>query len=159
MKAGRMSFIVASIISFTIGCADNEQMMKWRKDVAPILRRMPILAACTNLLWHGEVITKNSFLSPPGPSTYRVCCFIPGASQIISSLQHMSFPVNLSRGDDVFLDDEKEMLKSEYGIDLSTEQFGLRNEQLNRELLQFPYWGECVYFKVKDVLCIIFYGE
>ncbi|MGN0845713.1 MAG: hypothetical protein ACI4QT_10920 [Kiritimatiellia bacterium] len=60
--------------------------------------------------------------------------------------------------DVLFQPTEKAMLKSEFGINLDIE-VGMMNERLNRELLQSPYWGQCIFFRKKDVLCIILYGE
>ena len=59
---------------------------------------------------------------------------------------------------DTFQPAEKTMLKSEFGIDFRVEKSSA-SEQLNRNLLQSPYWGQCIFFKTKDVLCIILYGE
>ena len=72
---------IACCILVHAGCGNKEQSLNWRRDVSPIIKRIPVLSCCTNMLWHGEIITKNSFMSPPGPSAYRVCCFIPDASR------------------------------------------------------------------------------
>jgi len=130
----------------------------WRRDTTPIQKRIAMLAHCTNMLWHGEIITKSSFLSPPGPNTYRVCCFIPGASQFIHDLPAVeSSQAAVIDGID-FLLAEKAMLKSEYKIDPDVDK-GMLNEQLTRKLLQPPYWGQSMYFKASDVMCIVLFGE
>ena len=85
MKLEAISFIACSIALLS-GCEDKDQSLKWRNDTAPIVKRIPVLATCTNMLWHGEIITKNSFMSVPGPSAYRVCCFIPDASRVLPLL-------------------------------------------------------------------------
>lgn len=158
MELRTIDIIIASSFLILVGCEDNEQPLNWRRDVAPIVKRVPVLSACTNMLWHGEIITKNSFMSPPGPSTYRVCCFIPNASQVLPPLNNKELSKNTSDEDDTFQPEEKVKLKSEFGVDLSMET-GMVNERLNRQLLQPPYWGQCIFFKQKDILCIILYGE
>lgn len=141
-----------------VGCKDVEHPLIWRSDVAPIVKRIPVLSSCTNMLWHGEVITKNTFMSTPGPSAYRVCCFIPCASTIIPSLQNTTPSADEILDEDTFYDAEKAVLNSRYGIVLGEEK-AILNEVLNRELLHSPYWGYAIFFKQRDVLCIIFFGE
>ncbi len=137
-------------------CEEIKPSITWRRDIAPIQKRIPVLSSCTNMLWHGEIITKDSFMSPAGPSSYRVCCFVPSASRYISSLPSGGNSVaSDATASNLPLESfEKAMLKSEYGIDLATDIW-LINEKLNNELLQSPYWGQCVFFVSKDVLCII----
>ena len=158
MKLGTICFVIAYSIVFLAGCEDKEQSLKWRSDVSPIVKRIPSLATCTNMLWHGELITKNSFMSTPGPSAYRVCCFIPDASRVLPSLLDMGPSTDTSPDDAAFQPAELAMLESKYGIDPRIEM-GMVNEKVNRKLLQHPYWGQCIFFKAKDILCIIFYGE
>lgn len=145
------------LLSMVMGCDENPSIT-WRRDTEPITKRIPVLASCTNMLWHGEIITKDSFMSPAGPSAYRVCCFIPNASQLIHGLPTVeSSQAAVIDGID-FLPAEKAMLKSEYKIDPDVDK-GMLNEQLTRKLLQPPYWGQSMYFKASDVLCIVLFGE
>ena len=157
MKLEAIGFIACSIALLS-GCEDKDQSLKWRNDTAPIVKRIPVLATCTNMLWHGEIITKNSFMSVPGPSAYRVCCFIPDASRVLPLLFDEELSTDTLCESDTFQPAEKTMLKSEFGIDFRVEKSSA-SEQLNRNLLQSPYWGQCIFFKTKDVLCIILYGE
>ena len=50
------------------------------------------------------------------------------------------------------------MLKSEYGIDVDLDT-KLLCKQLDNEIIQLPYWGQCIFFSEKDVLFVILYGE
>ncbi len=165
LEGGRMGIItttgrlIACSVLFFSGCKGKEQRIKWRRDIAPITKRVPALASCTNMLWHGEIITQNSFLSPPGPSSYRVCCFIPDASKVLPSLPKTNDTSNASSHESItFQPTEKDMLKSEYHVNIHAD-VGVISEQLNRALLQSPYWGECVYFTTGDVLCIVLFGK
>ena len=158
MKSRILSLIVVSGTLVIFGCKDSAQSLNWRRDVSPIIKRVPVLSCCTNMLWHGEIITKNSFMSPPGPSAYRICCFIPNASRVLPSLLDKELSTDTSCEGDTFQSAEKAMLKSEFGIDLGIE-VGMMNERLNHELLQSPYWGQCIFFRTKDVLCVILCGE
>jgi hypothetical protein len=110
------------------------------------------------MLWHGEIITKDSFMSPAGPSAYRVCCFVPSASRYISSLPSGSAASDVTEDNLPLEPVEKAMLKSEYGIDLAVDTWTI-NANIGHELLHSPYWGQCVFFVSKDVLCIVLYGE
>lgn len=158
MKLVTISFGIACSIAFLAGCDDKDKSPKWRSDTAPIVKRIPVLSTCTNMLWHGEINTKNSFMSVPGPSAYRVCCFIPNASRVLPLLLDKELSTDTSCENDTFQPAEKAMLKSEFGIDFRVETSRV-SEQLNRQLLQPPYWGQCIFFKQKDILCIILYGE
>ena len=144
------------LLSMAMGCEESRQSTTWRRDLAPIQKRIPVLSSCTNMLWHGEIITKDSFVSPASPSAYRVCCFVPNASQFISSLPCGKASSDTSQNSIPLEPGEKVMLKSEYGIDLAIDAW-LINEELNHELLRSPYWGQCAFFSSKDVLCIILY--
>ena len=53
---------------------------------------------------------------------------------------------------------ETAMLKSEYGIDVDLDT-KLLCKQLDNEIIQLPYWGQCIFFSEKDVLFVILYGE
>ena len=48
------------LLSITVGCEECNPSIIWRRDVAPIQKRIPALLSCTNMLWHGEIITKDS---------------------------------------------------------------------------------------------------
>lgn len=158
MKSIILILIILSSNFVIVGCKDGVQSVNWRRDVSPIVKRVPVLSCCTNMLWHGEIITKSSFMSPPGPSAYRVCCFIPSASRVLPSLLDIESSTDVLYENDELQSAEKGMLKSEFGIDLSMEP-GIVNEHLNRKLVQPPYWGRCIFFKTKDILCIILFCE
>ena len=139
-------------------CGYKEMPLTWCEDFTPITKRIPALSSCTNMLWHGEIITKNSLLSVPGPSAYRVCCFIPNASKSILDLSAVEYSQEVIHDGIDFLPAEKAMLKSEFKIDPDSDA-GIFNEQLTHKLLQSPYWGQSIYFKTNDVLCIVLFGE
>lgn len=145
-------------ISFSVKRGCDNLGITWRRDVAPIQKRIAVLASCTNMLWHGEIITKSSFLNPPLPNTYRICCFIPNASQLIHDLPVIESSHEFVVDGIDFLPAEKVMLKSEYKIDSDVDK-GVINEQLTHKLLQSPYRGQSIYFKTSDVLCIVLFGE
>ena len=157
MKRVIIGVVVVTCIFFE-GCKESTQSVNWRSDTGPIVRRIPALSTCTNMLWHGEIISNDSFFSIPGPSAYRICCFIPNASQILPILVGMKFSDNKSLDENTFQPVEKAMLKSKYDIDLCNETY-IISKQLNRELLQPQYWGDGMFFKAKDFLWIILYGE
>ena len=144
--------------SFSAKLGSDNLGITWRRDVAPIQKRIAVLASCTNMLWHGEIITKSSFLNPPLPNTYRICCFIPNASQLIHDLPVIESSHEFVVDGIDFLPAEKVMLKSEYKIDSDVDK-GVINEQLTHKLLQSPYRGQSIYFKTSDVLCIVLFGE
>lgn len=146
------------LLSVTVGCEESKPSITWRRDVEPIQKRIPVLSSCTNMLWHGEIITRNSFMSPAGPSAYRVCCFVPRASRYIASLPSGGAASDAAENNLPLEPVEKAMLKSEYGIDLAVDTW-IINANISHELLSSPCWGQCVFFVSKDVLCIILYGE
>ena len=155
-----MKFIIILMCSAWVlsGCRDDEHEVVWRIDSAPISRRIPVLKSCTNLLWHGEIISKESFLSPPGPSAYRVGCIIPNASQSIRAMQDVETSFVATREDVDLLQIELLTLQNKYDID-SCADIRMRNESLDHVLIQPPCWGKSVYFKDKDVLFVVLYGE
>ena len=158
MKRTCIKSILIFGLAISSGCVGNDRAITWRRDVSPIKKRVKALSVCTNMLWHGEIVTKSSFLSPPGPSTYRVGCFIPNASQIMPSLSDVKF-TNGTKSEYVsLLPAESSMLKSEYGIDAYGDTT-LLSKQLDNELIRPPCWGQCLYFREKDILLIVFYGE
>lgn len=144
--------------SFSAKLGSDNLGITWRRDVAPIQKRIAALASCTNMLWHGEIISKNSFLSPPGPSAYRVCCIIPDASLSIQGITIIESDKDVIHDRIDFLPIEKAMLKSKFKVNPETDT-GVLNEQLTHTLLKSPYWGQSIYFKTNDVLCIILFGE
>lgn len=143
---------------FLLGCGDHGNKMQWRRDIAPIVRRIPLLSSASEMLWNGKIVTKHSLFSPPGPSTYRICCFLPKASLIIPSLLEFDYQIEELCDNAIFADSELEVLKEEYGINTNLEG-GIINTQITNQLVQSPYWGQCIYFKTQDVLVVILYGE
>ena len=47
-----------------------------RNDVQPIENRFPTLAPVEKTWWEGEITSKNSRISPPGPSQYRMSGYV-----------------------------------------------------------------------------------
>lgn len=150
----KYSFYVIGLILIS-GCTGSNEQIHWRKDIAPIVKRVPNLSPCTNMLWHGEIITKNSsIVGVPGPSAYRVACFIPSASCIVppeclSTLNIVTVFEHLTAS-------EWKVLKNQYSIDTSS-KIKVGNA-LTRHFITSPYWGECVYFEEKDLLIILLFG-
>lgn len=153
-----LKLIVPFLIFMVVGCVPNNKKLNWRTDNAPIVKRIPQLSNVTNMMWHGEIITKKSFLSVPGPSAYRIMCIIPQASQIIPTQikDKLEF---LAEFDDTFFQlGERDVLKSNYGIDLDCNA-QVTSDEFAKSLIKSPYWGQCLYFTEKDVLCIILFGD
>lgn len=146
------------LCGYLCGCVEHENKMRWRRDMEPITRRIPLLSSASEMLWHGEIVTRHSFFTPPGPSTYRICCFLPQASRVIPSLPEFDSQVEKFCANALFVGPEVEVLDAEYGINLKLES-GIVNAQITNQLLQAPYWGQCIYFKTQDVLVVILYGE
>ena len=159
----RMCAVIVIIILLVLVCTCcictlNNRDIKWRTDTAPIVKRIPLFSNCKNILWHGEVITKNSFLTVPGPSAYRIVCFVPQASRVVDAL---FVAESVSNPEAVCADlsnVERGMLKSRYGVDVNCNP-PIVNGMLTETLIRSPYWGQCLYFKGKDVLCTILFGE
>ena len=159
MKIMIVKSILIIGIAISSGCVENGQAVTWRRDVAPITKRIKALVGCTNMLWHGEIITNDSFMSPPGPSAYRVGCFVPNASKVMPSLSKNIKPVIEEKSEHAsLLPVETAMLKSEYGIDANHDT-KLLSKQLGNEIIQLPYRGQCIFFSEKDVLFVVLYGE
>ena len=151
-----IGWILALEILFSTGCTEKQKPMAWRRDVAPIHRRMPALTPCINMLWHGEVLGQNSFWSIPGPSECRIGCFIPEASRILPSLTSV-VPAAGTAQDIVETEMEKEeikMLKSEFGIDDPSIAIPLGKDFVDK-IIKPEHWGKCLYFQEKDILFII----
>ena len=119
---------------------------------------MPSLSACTNVLWHSKVITKNSLFSIPGPSAYRILCIIPNASRALPVLLTTKLDLAPVADSLEFNDDEIDMLSSVYGVDIQRESKH-KSDGLNEALIKSPYWGGCIYFNEKDMLCVVLFGE
>lgn len=138
------------------GCSDCNEQIHWRTDIAPIVKRVPNLSACTNILWHGEILTKNSLIfSVPGPSAYRVVCFVPSASSFIPP--ECLSALNVVATIEHLKEDEWQVVKNLYSIGSSSKiKVG---KALTRHFIISPYWGECFYFEKKDLLIILLFGE
>ena len=151
-------FLLVSFFLGNSGCNRTNSSFTWRTDTAPMVKRMPILMNCTNMLWHGELITKNSFFSPPGPSAYRVVCFVPNASGTATTVFGGKLDLKPMTETDLFYPEEKRVLKSQHGIDVDHDR-PMTSVTLNEAFIRHPYWGQCVYFKQSDVVCIFMFGE
>lgn len=150
--------LVVCILILVVGCSQCTDNFNWRKDTAPIVKRIPALSSCTNILWHAEVITKQSMLSVPGPSTYRILCCVPNADIVLTGSLGGEMKFHPEQDQSLFVKAEIERMKIEYGIEVN-EQMLLSNDDLTAKLIIPPYWGRCVYFEDKKVLCVVLYGE
>lgn len=154
MKAIQYIIIFVISIILQVGCVEKNQEVKWLRDTDSMHKIIPALSSCTNMIWYCEALTQNSRFSPPGPTDYRTCCFIPNASKTIHDLQRIDSETDIVVPNFVFVEHEKSMLKSEFNID-SNMEIGISGNKLNQELLNLPPGGKSIYFKSKDVLCIV----
>ena len=154
MKVIQFIIILVHSIILQVGCVEKNQEVKWLRDTDQMHKIIPALSSCTNMIWYCEALTQNSRFSPPGPTDYRTCCFIPNASKTIHGLQGIEFETDIVVPNFIFLESEKSMLNTEFNIDSNIE-IGISGNKLNQELLNLPPGGKSIYFKSKDVLCIV----
>ena len=66
---------------FMCGCSrpsSSSTTASWRTDSEPITSRFHTVNGASAFTWKGELAGKSSRMSVPGPSAYRVRCFVEG---------------------------------------------------------------------------------
>lgn len=83
------------------GCSRSSTsgtMSSWRTDSKPITSRIHAVDGSSAFTWKGELAGQSSSMSAPGPSTYRVRCFVEGFTNALpnaaslTDLQPASLP-------------------------------------------------------------------
>lgn len=78
-------FFLGLLMSGCRPSSTNKASVSWRTDPQPITSRFRVVDGASAFVWKGELVDKHSRLSVPGPSAYRVRCFVEGFSNAFSN--------------------------------------------------------------------------
>lgn len=142
-----MKFVYMVILGIILcGCgrsSSNKTAIAWRNDPEPIVLRFPILKDSAAFIWRGELAGQSSCMSTPGPSAYRISCFVEKLSFAISNridvsdLQPIVFPTDVAFPDSV---------KSASTADWFS------SEAIDKNLFNLKYQGKAFYAPTFDLL-------
>ena len=143
-------------------CFKKDNAIVWRYDRDPMVKRISVLTNCTDVVWHAENITNNSFCIVPGKSCYRIFCFIPNISQYITEFKENQNQKELLPSNHYieFYNEETKLLKSQYNLDVNVDVY-TTNIPIIYDSLNYHriFQKRILYFYEKDILIISFYEE
>ena len=103
-------------------------------------------------------MSKDSQFSVPGPSAYRIVCFVPNANRIFTDIELNALNFHCVEDPNLLKEEEIEKLYADYGIKVNVRAL-LMNDEFTAKVIVSPYWGKCIYFKEQQLLCIVMFGE